>query len=303
MNIIKILLYYIMSSKKKSLSNKISIDFKKISKLYKTEYEKVEKMTSKDVENMELKINNLEEIKNEDKMMIIIRNIIDNRSYNLNIEQMNALGKELKTKNTKKVNRCLSAFDNVEEVKSNEWSGKKYSVTKGNKKYFVKVKNLKMDQNGFERLRSNIEVNNIASKLGLVAKIHDIFFCKDNDGVYKLFVITEKIDGITLDEWLEKNKLNDTHKKQLKDLVDKCFENNILMNWLSNSKIMVIQQKRGVRFIFTSLSNASSINDIIRQKKIDLSEDLEWITSKSTNKVKELVIKKLLREKKIISID
>ena len=44
------------------------------------------------------------------------------------------------TKNTKKLNRCLSAFDNVEEVKSNEWSGKKYSVTKGNKKFFVKVK-------------------------------------------------------------------------------------------------------------------------------------------------------------------
>ena len=89
-----------------------------------------------------------------------------------------------------------------------------------------------MDQNGFERLKSNIEVNNIASKLDH-SKIHDIFFCKDNDGVYKLFIITEKIDGITLDEWLENNKLNDEHKKQLKELVDKCFENNILMNWLS----------------------------------------------------------------------
>ena len=48
---------------------------------------------------------------------------------------------------------------------------------------------------------------------------------------------------------------------------------------------MVIKQKRGVRFIFTSLS-ASSINCIIRQRKIDLSEDLEWITSKQQIKLK-----------------
>ena len=104
-------------------------------------------------------------------------------------------------------------------------------------------------------------------------------------------------------ECLENNKLNDKHKKQLKELVDKCFENNILIDWLSNDKIMVIKQKRGVRFIYTSLSNASLIKDIIRQRKIDLSEELEWITSTSTNKVKELVLKKLLREKKIISLD
>ena len=291
-----------MSSKKKSVSNKVTIDFKKISKLYKSEFDKVEKMTSKNIDSLEIKINNLEEIKNEDKMMVIIRNIINDRSYNLSVEQMNTLGKELKPKNTKTLNKCLSNFDKVEEVKSNEWSGKKYSVTKGNKKYFVKVKHLKMDQNGFERLKSNMEVNNIASKLGLVAKIHDIFFCKDNES-YKLFIITEKIDGVTLNEWLEKNKLNDQHKKQLKELVDKCFENNILMNWLSNDKIMVVKQKKGIKFIFTSLSNASSINDIIKQKKIDLSEDLEWITSKTTNKIKNLVIKKILREKKIISLD
>ena len=292
-----------MSSKKKSVSNKVSIDLKKISKLYKTEFDKIEKMTRKNINALEIKINNLEEIKNEDIMMEIIRDIVDDRSYNLSIEQMNALGKELKPKNTKTLNKCLSNFDKVEEVKINEWSGKKYSVTKGNKNYFVKVKNLKVGHNGFERLKSNIEINNIASKLGLVAKIHDIFFCKDNDGVYKLFTITEKIDGIRLDDWLENNKLNDKHKKQLKELVDKCFENNILINWLNNNKIMVIKQKRGVRFIFTSLSNASLINDIIRQRKIDLSEELEWITSTSTNKVKELVLKKLLREKKIISLD
>ena len=292
-----------MSSKKKSVSNKVSIDLKKISKLYKTEFDKIEKMTRKNINALEIKINNLEEIKNEDIMMEIIRDIVDDRSYNLSIEQMNALGKELKPKNTKTLNKCLSNFDKVEEVKINEWSGKKYSVTKGNKNYFVKVKNLKVGHNGFERLKSNIEINNIASKLGLVAKIHDIFFCKDNDGVYKLFTITEKIDGIRLDDWLENNKLNDKHKKQLKELVDKCFENNILINWLNNNKIMVIKQKRGVRFIFTSLSNASLIKDIIRQRKIDLSEELEWITSTSTNKVKELVLKKLLREKKIISLD
>lgn len=292
-----------MSSKKKSVSNKVSIDLKKILKLYKTEFDKIEKMTSKNINALEIKINNLEKIKNEDIMMEIIRDIVDDRSYNLSIEQMNALGKELKPKNTKTLNKCLSNFDKVEEVKINEWSGKKYSVTKGNKNYFVKVKNLKVGHNRFERLKSNIEINNIASKLGLVAKIHDIFFCKDNDGVYKLFTITEKIDGMRLDEWLENNKLNDKHKKQLKELVDKCFENNILMDWLSNDKIMVIKQKRGVRFIYTSLSNASLIKDIIRQRKIDLSEELEWITSTSTNKVKELVLKKLLREKKIISLD
>ena len=81
-------------SSKKSVSNKYS-DFKKISKPQ-TEFDKIEKMTSKNIDALEIKINNLEEIKNEDKMMAIIRNIVDDRSYNLSIEQMNALGKELK---------------------------------------------------------------------------------------------------------------------------------------------------------------------------------------------------------------
>ena len=285
-----------MPTKKKSLNTgKVLIDSKKIVELYNKELALVKKLNDKKFNELEEKINSKEEVENENMLIEIIDGIIDNRRYEPNQKELEKIARIYVPDSKKSVNRCLNFYDNVEEI--DKGFMKNYKVTKDGKKYYVKIENLRYyKKDFFEEFVKSKELMKKASDLGLSVKIHDMFICKDKDGAKKLFTLSEYVEGQSLVDFMENNKLTEAHKKKIKDLINKLFDNGIIMEFITARNILLL--KNG-KMIFTTLTEATSTENIIKNKKSLALEDMEWITAKSDKKIKSLVIKKLIADKKI----
>lgn len=285
-----------MPTKKKSLNTgKVLINSKKIVELYNKELDIVKKLNDKKFNELEEKINSKEEVENENMLIEIIDSIIDNRRYEPSQKELEKIARIYVPDSKKSVNRCLNFYDKVEEIDKGFFTN--YKVTKNGKKYYVKIESIRnYKKDFFEKFMKSKEIMKKASDLGLSVKIHDMFICKDKDGIKKLFIVSEYVEGQSLVEFMENNKLTEKHKKQIKDLINKLFNNGIILEFITAGNIIL--QKNG-KMIFTTLSDASSTEDIIKNKKSLALEDMEWITSKSDTKIKSLVIKKLIMDKKI----
>lgn len=84
----------------------------------------------------------------------------------------------------------------------------------------------------------------------------------------------------------------------IKDLIETCFENNIMINWINSSDIMVIKNKKKISFKFSKFSSVEPL-DTLDKRKEETYKDLDWLTSKSTNKIKDLTVKNIIRRKMI----
>ena len=184
-------------------------------------------------------------------------------------------------------------------LEENEWKmSTNYSGIKKGKKVFIKVIKLKNVSNWrYKKIKNDLELTMKANKLDVVVKINDVFVCKDNDHEYKLFIIKDFIESESLTKYTKKKKLTKKQKADLKKLIDKCFANQILLEWLSSDKILVVKKGESLKFLFSSLKNASHFKTLLAEKKHSAYADLEWLTLMSDNKIKVLCIKKLLREK------
>ena len=175
-----------------------------------------------------------------------------------------------------------------------------YQVFKNDKKYYVNIKNLDEyyfpDKKNFDSYLESIELSKKASKLGLTVRIHDIFPCRDNDGLLKVFIVNEHVDGVTLKKWLLKNQLSSTDKDKIKKLIDKFFENKIIPGYINNNNIIVLKNRK---FILGPLLNYSSTDNLIDEKKHFTLDDLDWINNVSEKKVSDLALKILIRDKKL----
>ena len=285
-----------MPTKKKSLNTgKVLIDSKKIVELYNKELVLVKKLNDKKFNELEEKINSKEEVENENMLIEIIDGIIDNRRYEPTQKELEKIARIYVPDSKKSINRCLNFYDNVEEI--DKGFMKNYKVTKDGKKYYVKIEHLRYyKKEFFEEFVKSKELMKKASDLGLSVKIHDVFICKDNDGSKKLFTVSEYVEGQILLDYMENNKLTEAHKKQIKDLINKLFDNGIILEFITARNILLL--KNG-KMIFTTLSEATSTENIIKNKKLLALEDMDWITAKSDKKIKTLVIKKLIMDKKI----
>lgn len=285
-----------MPTKKKSLNTgKVLIDSKKIVELYNKELALVKKLNDKKFNELEEKINSKEEVENENMLIEIIDGIIDNRRYEPTQKELEKIARIYVPDSKKSAHRCLNFYDKVEEI--DKGFLKNYKVTKDGKKYYVKIESIKnYKKEFFEEFVKSKELMKKASDLGLSVKIHDMFICKDKDGAKKLFTVSEYVEGQSLVDYMDNNKLTEKHKKQIKDLINKLFDNGIILEFITARNILLL--KNG-KMIFTTLSEATSTENIIKNKKSLALEDMEWITAKSDKKVKSLVIKKLIMDKKI----
>ena len=285
-----------MPTKKKSLNTgKVLIDSKKIVELYNKELALVKKLNDKKFNELEENINSKEEVETEKRLIEIIDGIIDNRRYEPTQKELEKIARIYVPDSKKSVNRCLNFYDKVEEI--DKGFMKNYKVTKDGKKYYVKIEHLRYyKKEFFEEFVKSKELMKKASDLGLSVKIHDMFICKDNDGSKKLFTVSEYVEGQILLDYMENNKLTEAHKKQIKDLINKLFDNGIIVEFITARNILLL--KNG-KMIFTTLTEATSTESIIKNKKLLAIEDMEWITAKSDKKIKSLVIKKLIMDKKI----
>ena len=277
-------------------SGKIVIENKKIGLLYNKELEMIDNLPDNKFQQLEDKINSSEAIENEEILERLISEIVKSERYIPKKEELDKIARTVLPKTNKSVNKCLGMYDTVEEVKGT-YGDTRYVVTKGSNKYYVKIRSLWFySKESFNSLIESMDLVKKASKLGLTINVHDIFICRDKDGQNKVFIVSDHIDGENLSDWTEKNKLTENHKKSIKKLINTFFDNNIILGYISTDKIMV--QKNG-KFILTSISNASSAANLIQKKKTSALTELKWISSKSSDKLSNLAIRKIIREKKI----
>lgn len=280
---------------KKNNNNNLTINGTLIISLLNKEKSYINSLNDVKFKKLQEKVNSIKAPDNEDLLITLIKELNNSDNYVPTNDELKKIGK-IFNPNINTINKCLSQYDKIEEVKTN-FGENNYIVTKNNKKFFVKIKSLQyLSKKRFENLIESFEISKKASKLGLTIKLHDIFICKDKDGKNKIFILSEYVDGISLKDYLDDNKLTDKDKEKILNLINKCFENNIILKWINNKNILI---KKNKEFILTTLSNASTTDSIIVNKKKDILEDLDWITSKSDNMIEELSIKKLIREKKI----
>ena len=172
-----------------------------------------------------------------------------------------------------------------------------YSAIKNGKKYFITVKFLdNMIEFAFKKLKKELKLYEKASPLKVVPQLNEVFHCTDNDGSNKLFIIKEFIEGTPLNEYSQENKLSEKDKKGIKALIDKCFDNNIILSYVVQNKIIVNKVNGVNTFKLTSLYEATDLDDIINDKKENAQKELDWIERRSENKNKKLAIKKMIRE-------
>jgi len=275
---------------------KITIDTGKILKLYNLEYDKISKMTPKNFSKLENTVSEMQDVENQDMAMNMLQELIKNNKILIKEDQLKEIGRVFKPKNFVGMDKCLSEFEIIER---SEGYSSNYVVKKNGKKYHISARNAYFRSlSDFSSLKDNVSMAKKASSIGVTAKLHDIFFCNDK-GKLKLFSVSEYIEGESLSKWSQTNKLNDTHKKAIQKLISKSFDNNILLDWLSSEKIMVVKRGKQVKFILTSLSKASSFESLKESRKKDVLDDLDFIVSVSTNRIRALTISKLLKEKKI----
>ena len=278
------------------MSQKIVIDTKKIINMYNKEHKYLSKLSTKKFNDIDNKISNLKEIENEEMAIGFLRKLISATKLNIKDKQLSEIARVFKPQNFIGLNKCLKEFDSLDKM---DTFNENYIGVKNGKKYHISVrKEHFFTMSDFNRLKDSIKMNKKASELKLTCKLHDIFFCNDK-GILKLFIISEYADSISLDKWLETNKLTDKHKKEIIGLINNCFDHGIYIDFISSRKFLVITKGKKVSFRLAALNNAQSEESIKTSKKEYALEDLDFITSNSDEKIKSLAILKLLRERKL----
>ena len=293
------------SKKNSTKSSSINLDLKKASEIYTKELKMVKSLSDAAFKKLELKVNNMTILEGEDIIINGLRNFFNSENLRLTLDDIKQIATEFVPKRKKSVNKCLEQYTNVEEIKNPDDDSyyarnKKFSAMKKGKKYYVKAIYLdNMRQFSYNRLKKELSLYKTLSTLNVGPDLHDVFYCRDNDGNNKLFIVKEFLEGVSLNTYTKDNKLNENDKKAIKALIDKCYDNKIVLGYL-NSQDFMVQKKNGKNiFKLTQIFNATKLDDIIEERKKESQQDLEWITSKSDSKLEDLALKKIIREKKI----
>jgi hypothetical protein len=291
-------------SKKRNLCE-THLNLKLISEMFKKELDSLNKLNNEQLMKVETKVNSIEKQDGEDLILNGLSNFFNSENMRLSLQQIKEISEEFVPKRNNSVNRCLEQYSNVEEIKKSdffeyEYMDHHYSATKNGKKYFITVKSLDtLREFAFNNLKKELKLYKKASPLKVVAELYEVFYCRDNDGSNKLFIIKEFVEGISLDVYTKEFKLTEKDKKNIKALIDKCFNNDIILSYVPSRKIIVKKVNGANTFKLTSLFDASDLNEILNEKKEAAQGELEWIEKKSEDKNKKLAIKKMLRENKV----
>lgn len=281
---------------------KINMDLKKVLSIFKTEMDIMKKMSDDNMKKLEIEVNKMEVTDNDNRVIDMLESLSREQTYKLSKKELTAFGREFIPKNTEQKNSCLEEYTNIKEIpdRDSEWRTPVYTCEKGGKKYYVRTRHLKpMNTYGQKRLENELKLSKKASSLKIGPKLIDIFYCEQNDGKKMLFIITEAIDGPNLYEWLKKNKLTKENIKTLKKLVNNLFKNDIIPSWLSESDFIVDNSKKEIKFHFNKFKGCKSKDDLIKQEKENALENIDWMSTTSDDKLRNILIKKLVLTKQI----
>jgi len=281
---------------------KIHMDLKKVLNIFKKEMDIMKKMSDENIKKLEVEVNKIELTDDDNRVIDMLNNLSRDQTYKLSKKELTSFGREYIPKNTEKKDSCLEEYTNVKELpdRDPEWKTPVYTCEKGGKKYYVRTRHLKpMNTYGQKRLENELKLSKKASSLKLGPNLVDRFYCEQNDGKKILFIITEAIDGPNLLHWLKKNKLSKENIKVLKKLVNDLFKNDILPGWLSESDFIVDDSKKEVKFHFNKFKDCKTKDDLIKQEKENALQNIDWMSSTTDDKLRNLLIKKLVLTKQI----
>ena len=281
---------------------KIHMDLKKVLDIFKTEMDIMKKMSEDNIKKLETELNKMELTDNHNRVIDMLKDLSKDQTYKLSQKELSSFGREYIPKNTEQKDSCLEAYTNIKEIpdRDPEWKTPVYTCEKGGTKYYVRTRHLKpMNTYDQKRLENELKLSKKASDSKLGPKLVDRFYCEQNDGKKMLFIITEAIEGPNLYEWLKKNKLSKPNIKVLKKLVNDLFKNDIISNWIDETDFIVDTSKKELKFYFNKFKNCKTKDDLIKQAKENALENIDWMSSTTDDKLRNLLIKKLVLTKQI----
>jgi len=282
-------------------SNTLSLNFNPIMTQIKKEIDKIKKMSFDEQKKMEKELEGIEGTEDDNKVIDMLKELVSTQKYKLSTKDLNNFGNELQP--SKKVNPkhpCLFKYQNI-KLKENrsEWKNEIYECVNNGKSFIIKTRKLKpMSLWDQKRLEKELRLSKIASNKGLGPKIEETFYCKNEFNIIKLFIVYEKINAGSLEDWNENNKLTSAHKKSIKNLINKLYDNDIIPGYISDNNILVDNSNPNkLKFLFNNYKNSSSLKDLIDEKKENSSEDLEWLSDFGENKINNIVCEYLIKKK------
>jgi hypothetical protein len=290
------------SKTKKKVHKKPFINFKGVMRILKREIEIFKELDIKKQKQIEMEVEGMEVSDDDMKVIGILKDLVSSQRFKLSQKDLNSFGKEFVPSNKKIKFPCLEKYEKVKLKKDREhWQNQILTCSKKGKEYIVKTRLLKpMSIYDQKRLEKELRLGQIASKKKLGPKIEEVFYCRGPKGGAKLYIIMEKIKAGNLNDWTQKNKLLETHKKQIKKLIDDLYSNDIMPGFINDSDILVDDTNPNkIKFYFANFKNSSSLDDLIAQKKENSSMDLEWLSDFNEDKINHVVCEKVVKSKMI----
>lgn len=287
-----------------------TLDFTKIMKITKKEIENFKNMKYEKQKELQNTLDGIEATDEDNKLISILEKLCSEQKYKISKKDLNKISSEKIMKQVKKHKYpCLHEYDDIVEVEGrSEWQNKMFKGSFNGQEVIIKTRKLKpmtiIEQKNLEK---EIRLSQIASKKGLGPKIYDIFYCKDNYNRVNIYFIYQKVNSGSLGEWSEKNILTNKHKKQIKELINKLYKNNIIPGFIGDNNILVEQDlsKSGtdnIRFYYNDFKYASSMKDLIEQKKMDSTDSLDWLGNFNDDRINTIVASYLVKKKIIKAV-
>ena len=281
----------------------ITLNLKKLTKLLKKEMKKIKKMSTKSIKKLETELNDLEPTEDDNRMIDYLIGFAREQKFKLSTKELSNFGEEYIPKGLKQVDEiCLEEFENIQlEPDRSKWQKKVFKGEKDGKTYYIKTRELRpMTTHQQKNLERELLLSKKGSDLGIGPKIFKIFYCKNKENKAILYIVTEELKGNNLEKWKENNILKKSHIKSIRKLVNSLFENNIFPNYISDDNILVDNSVTPVRFYFNDFENCVSEEEIIKERKENIYEDLEYLEAAyNEHKLTKLIAKKLILKKKI----
>ena len=233
------------------------------------------------------------------EMMIDVLRIFLDEDYYSRKEKIDKMKKYFaKNKKIPFKSKC----DNLGKKISSSYWGLAFYENNKNKKSIIKEKvithyDIKSDDSlwshNVSSILDEIKIFKILEKEDFTSKLLDYYICEKNDDLILYMEIEKK--GIPLSKWLNDNILTETHKKSIKEVMEKLHTLNIIYNSsLEADNLLIDTTGKSPKFYISNFEKSDTKAHIFSKakkedmKKLELA--LEWATPYEENTLKALII-------------
>ena len=174
--------------------------------------------------------------------------------------------------------KCFKHYKLEKELGSGAY-GKSYLVKDANQNKVIKMQMIRFRDYEDKPLplkeicenltKIFVEINHLklGAKLGISPKYYESYICVDKlkSEVYH-YIVMEHIDGMTLDDWVGKNKMTKEQGKDIIEMFNKLHKEGVVHSDLHGGNIMVTNDKKP-KFYIIDYGLSQDFNIMISQEK------------------------------------